>query len=119
MMIFVLLIDGRGFGEFGKCLQSKLFKTIAVLRFPWTSGSAPAYGSLAAAGRIGVNLAAQLQRDKPFHICHVIQRARHVAMLRITFFIQRNGRGEAVDGVLVSSLAASDAAIRRMNVAES
>ena len=119
MMIFVLLIDGRGFGEFGKRLLSKLFKTIAVLRFPLTSGSAPAYGSLAATSRIGVDLAAQLQRDKPFHIGHVIQRARHVAMLRITFLVQRNCRGEAVDGVLVTSLAARDAAIRRMNVAES
>src|SRR5216684_5810768 len=119
VMIFVLLVNGRGFGKLGQRFLTELFKAIAILRLTLTAAGAAARGSFAAAGRFGIGFAAQLQCDQPLDVRHVVERASHVAMPWVAFLVQRDGIGKAINGVLVSSLAASDAAIRRANVAES
>src|SRR5438477_6240965 len=119
MMISILLVDGRGFSEFGKRFLAELLKTIAILWLPLTIAVAPPSGSLASPCGLGVNLATQMQRDQPLDIRHVVKRASHIAMPRIALPIERYGGGEAADAVRMAAPAAGDAAVGRVNVAQS
>src|SRR5205823_3638705 len=118
-MIFVFLIDSCGFSELGESLLTKLLEAMPVRRLDFAFDGASTRGGFAAARCLGVAFAAQLQPNKPLGIGQVIQRARYVTVLWITFPVKSAGCRETIDCVLVPALASCDSPVRRVDVAQS
>src|SRR5262249_42306743 len=119
MMSFIMLIDRCGFSKLGESFLPKMLEAMTIRDLGFAIACAAACGSLAVLCRVGVNSSPKLQGDEPLHISHVVQRSRHVAVLRIAFLVERNGGSETVDCVLVSALASGDSSVRRMDIAQS
>src|SRR5213594_4139345 len=111
VMVAILFINRGGFGEFGEGFLTDLFKAITILRLARTGAGAAARDSFASAGDIGIDFSAELQGNQPLDGSHVVERSGHIAVLGIAFFVLGDGGGEALDGVLVASLAAGDASV--------
>ena len=121
MMVFILLVDGGSFAKVGQRLLPKLLKTMAIMRPSFMSPlpDAATGGGFAAAGRLGIDFAAQLQSDQPLHVGHIVEGARDVAMPQIKFLVLRNGRGKILDSVLEAALTTRNPAVGRVDIAQS
>src|SRR5690242_5588216 len=56
MVVLVLLIDGRGFREFGQRLLSQLLKTVAIWRLDFALSRSSTRGSFSSARCLRINL---------------------------------------------------------------
>src|ERR1700752_1677644 len=119
MMIPILFIDGLRLAEFRQCFLTQLFKTTAIVRLVFAVAGPIAGSSLPAPFGFCINFAAQLQGEEALDVSHVVQRAGHVAMLRIEPAVMRNGNCETFNGVLITPLAAGDPPIGGMDIAQS
>src|SRR5438874_2280055 len=108
VMVAVLLINSGCFRQLSKRFAAQLFEAFAILLLSLRGRGSAASDCLAAAGHIGVHLAAELQSKQTLYRSHVAERASHVTVMRIAFLILGNRGGEMINGLLIAPLAASD-----------